>query len=56
MVTDRKKGLLEDFKQTLVDEFSKNLVEAYAKSFDYADLERVFLEQLIEEAPNEDET
>lgn len=56
MSVDSKRSLLEAFRQTLTDESAKDLVQAYAKGFDYQDLERVFLEQLLRETPGEDET
>jgi len=56
MAIDRKKSLLEDLRETLTEEFDKGLIDAYVKNLDYRDLERTFVEQLIEEVKKEDET
>jgi len=56
MTIDRKKSLLEDLRETLTEEFDKGLIDAYVENFDYRDLERTFVEQLIEEVKQEDET
>ncbi len=56
MTTDSRKRLLEDLKQTLSNDQDKSLIDAYAGNLKYEDLERVFREQLIEEAGDKDET
>ena len=56
MNDNNKHGLIEEFRQTLGDDFDEALVKAYDETFNYNDLERVFLEQLFHQAGKENET